>query len=339
MNITAYRFTWPRGGFTLIELLVIVTVIAVLIGLLLPAVQSVRESSRQVQCANNLKQIGIALSTYHETFLVLPFGAGADDDRTNATTGSLNARRYSAQSQLLPFLEQGPLFNALNFQVAPFHPYLHARSGPANDNFNYTAAVTALAVFLCPTDEDEGDYTWGRVNYRTCNGSTWSGRDSDGAFGQYSHTRFEDVTDGLSATAALTERIKGVGRENAPSLLADLYYKNGAWTEAALKAWCSGLSDRDVATYIQDRDGGRTWLEGNMNWTRYNHVFTPNRKSCKNRLTWNGVIMTAASYHAGGVNLLTLGGSVHFVREEINPSVWSALATVRGGELIAADDF
>ena len=329
----------PRDAFTLIEVLVVMTIIGMLVAVILPAVQAIREQGRRLQCVNNLKQIGLALASYHDTFQILPFGTGPDDDRREATTGDSKSRRFSTHSQLLLYLEQKPLFDAINFQVAPFYPYLHARPGPLGDNLNYTAAVAVVEVFLCPSDYNRGNFTWGRNSYRSCNGSTWSGRLSDGAFGQVSRVRFGDVVDGLSTTASFCERIKGVGREGPNNPLGDLFFKDANWTEGTLRQWCLDLSDQEASAYVQDRDGGRTWLEGNMNWTRYNHVLTPNLKSCKNRLTWSGVVMSATSYHPGGVNVLMLGGSVHLVRNVVNPSVWRALATIKGGETISADQY
>src|SRR5262249_39474095 len=93
-----------RDGFTLIELLGVIAIIAVLIALLLPAVQSAREAARRIQCVNNLKQIGLALHNYHESRQALP---GADM--------VFNGTELSALSQILPFLEQSSAYNSINF--------------------------------------------------------------------------------------------------------------------------------------------------------------------------------------------------------------------------------
>ena len=108
-----------RRGFTLIELLVVIAIIGVLIALLLPAVQAAREAARRMQCTNNLKQLGIALHSYHDALGRFPFGAiVAGPDNYWVKQGVAGEHyRYSVLAMLSPFLEQTPAFNALNFEV------------------------------------------------------------------------------------------------------------------------------------------------------------------------------------------------------------------------------
>lgn len=82
-----------------------------------------------------------------------------------------------------------------------------------------------------------------------------------------------------------------------------------------------------------------TWLEGNMSWTRYNHLLPPGRKSCANGLTWNGVAMTSSSRHLGVVNLLLGDGSARPVKDSVDAAVWKSLATIAGGEVIPDDAY
>jgi prepilin-type N-terminal cleavage/methylation domain-containing protein len=330
------RFQRGRDrGFTLIELLVVTGVIALLVALLLPALLAAKEASRRLTCTNNLKQIGLAIHSYHAANDMLPFGVGPDDDKTLVTIGSLNARRYSCQVQLLPYMEQAPLFNAINFMVAPFFPVVSGQV-PLNGGLgvNGTAALTVVGGFLCPSDEDALELPWGHNNYRSCNGSSWSGRSGDGMFGQASRTRFADVTDGLSNTAAFSERVKGTGDPAAYDRLADLTSNPGVWTQDTFSRWCASLSEAQARTLYHDVDGGQNWLEGNMNWTRYNHVLPPGYPACKNGLTWNGVAMTATSPHPGGVNLLLGDGSTRFVKSSVAPAVWRGIATIHGNEVL-----
>ena len=108
--------TTRRKGFTLIELLVVIAIIAVLIALLLPAVQQAREAARRTQCKNNLKQLGLAMHSYHDTFSVLPFGQGF------TYTGAASYQRWSQHAMMLPYFDQAPLYNSINFSAPPDTP-------------------------------------------------------------------------------------------------------------------------------------------------------------------------------------------------------------------------
>jgi len=150
-----------RRGFTLIELLVVIAIIGVLIALLLPAVQAAREAARRSQCVNNLKQIGLALHNY--------FSANGDtmppctvDPATNTSLTTMPGANESALARLLPFLEQQPVYNAINWNVdarwganpAPNPP--DNASGGAWAVINFTAAITSVKTFLCPSDPNPG---------------------------------------------------------------------------------------------------------------------------------------------------------------------------------------
>jgi prepilin-type N-terminal cleavage/methylation domain-containing protein len=184
-----------RSGFTLIEVLVVVAIIGLLVALLLPAVQAAREAARRMQCSNNLKQIGLALHAYHDAIGSLPPGYDFYDAWCE----------WSASAMLLPRLEQGALFNAINFNVA-------APGSPENP-VNSTAIAASVAVFVCPSDLDRLTNPQGHVNY--C--GNWGARPlryktvPDGPFGGHpfqtaSPLGFGDLTDGLSQTALYSEQ-------------------------------------------------------------------------------------------------------------------------------------
>src|SRR5712692_7984790 len=142
-----------RGGFTLIELLVVIAIISVLISLLLPAVQAAREASRRAQCSNNLKQIGLAIANYESSFHVYPFGKGLT--YTSSVPGAVGYARWSTHSQLLMFIEQGNLFNSINFNLPPETPgmagavpFMPAYQNPNRENA--TASRVQVATFLRP---------------------------------------------------------------------------------------------------------------------------------------------------------------------------------------------
>ncbi|NQT12142.1 MAG: DUF1559 domain-containing protein [Planctomycetes bacterium] len=323
-----------RRGMTLIELLVVLGIIGILLGLTLPAVQRAREAARRLQCTNNLKQMAVALQTYQSTFGVYPFGVGMGPFGPIDAFSSPTARRFSLHSQLLPYIEQNNVYEMLDFSEAPFFPDTTGdpvavmATGPSQD-----AAQVTISTFLCPSDSNRLSRPWGPNNYRSCNGSTWSGRAGDGMFGQATAIRPADIRDGLSNTAALSERILGDDDDTIVDMDSDLFGLDSPWTEPTLRAWCLELTEAEAATLsIHDSNGGMTWLEGNMSWTRYNHVLPPGHRSCKGWMTWNGVAMTANSHHPGGVNLALGEASVRFVSESIDADTWRALASIAGGE-------
>jgi len=191
--------THHRRGFTLIELLVVIAIIAVLIGLLLPAVQAAREAARRVGCLNNMKQIGIALHNYHDSRGVLPPGYVY---APGYPTGG-----FGWATMILPNMEQSALFNAANFSL------------PAWSSENSTVCVQKVATYVCPTDyTNQGLMGREGFNYaRSSYVGSFGPNDMDivpedrlGLFSRNSQIRFADVTDGLSQTLAGGERTNAV---------------------------------------------------------------------------------------------------------------------------------
>ncbi len=211
-----------RHGFTLIELLVVIAIIAILMSLLLPAVQAAREAARYTQCRNNLKQMGIALHNYHDTFSMLPpmvssFGSTEQYDPEYKT----NSDGFSVQARILPYLEQGNLQHLLDFTQPGFF-------GAYNNETPNPAFASAFAIpipsFLCPSDPTQSTvkgyqgFIYGCNNYFVSYGSgTGVNYDmrmaTDGVFFGNSSIRFRDVTDGLSNTVFMSESIRSTGAD------------------------------------------------------------------------------------------------------------------------------
>src|SRR3954453_19575846 len=199
-----------RAAFTLIELLVVIAIIAVLIGLLLPAVQKVREAAARMKCSNNLKQLGIALHNYEGPNGKLP------PLYPGTAPGSITFNykyTWSVLAQLNPYLEQTNVYNSMDL-TQPM--YDASNNITAQNKF---AVVQKVSVFLCPSDKGQpvssayGVTDMGPTNYVACHGSGLSGGgygspiSGDGVFPAVNGVKITDVSDGTSNTAAMSESI------------------------------------------------------------------------------------------------------------------------------------
>jgi prepilin-type N-terminal cleavage/methylation domain-containing protein/prepilin-type processing-associated H-X9-DG protein len=345
-----------RRAFTLIELLVVITIIAVLIGLLLPAVQAARESARRAQCINNLKQIGIAVHNYISTSHVLPFGKGGS--YTPSLPGTPVYARWSAQSQLLLFLEQGNLFNSINFDLPPETPgmagdvpFMPAYQNPGRENA--TASRIRINGYLCPSDgptlaEWPGGCSYlGNLQSWACdlsesNPSTVAPTEKiSGVFYYLSGVKLAEVTDGLSNTCFFSEKILGTGVRDRDARSDSLIITPVTSLQATLQT-CRGMNPA-TSTRLTVRQG-MSWVMGEMCCTAYNHVDTPNKATCAGpgfpgNMANMPMQVPPSSRHPGGVNTLMGDGTVRFVKNTIDLATWRALGTRDGGEVLSADAY
>jgi prepilin-type N-terminal cleavage/methylation domain-containing protein/prepilin-type processing-associated H-X9-DG protein len=335
-------------GFTLIELLVVIAIIAVLIALLLPAVQAAREAARRTQCVNNLKQLGLAMHNYHSTINTFPIGAMGIRSPTAIANGNLypdgslasNHRRTWA-FMILPYLEKGAIFQAINFSMA-FNP-------PAGGNgVNDTVSTLLIAGFSCPSDPTsnqidqnnrrEGNYVvnWGNSNWaqaNTISGTTYNpfvGNPlappnpvnflgapftMDKSFG------IQNITDGTSNTLLMAEVIIGAtAPTNQYEHRGDIY--NDDYNCAMFNAYTPPNST------IPD------WIANS--YCRYPYLTNP---PCANTSTAPNSYNASRSYHPGGVNALLADGSVKFFKNSTNVATWRALGSSQGGEVIDASSY
>ena len=369
--------TQSKRGFTLIELLVVIAIIAVLIALLLPAVQAAREAARRAQCINNLKQIGLAMHNYHSTNNSFPQGASMAPynspfyyDPSGATGWSniTSWNNWSAQAMMLSYMEQTPIYNAINFSWAPQWP-----NNPCYF-INSTAYNTLISSYLCPSDGNAGKNGW--INsYAASQGTTTYGypfndndftnfHNSTGVFAYQRNYGIADITDGTSNTIAYSETLtnnpagplkRGMATGNTGSggnLTRDVYLL-APTAQLALTivqqdwAICSARWQSGVAGSYGNA-AGLSWGNGAMGYSMFNTVVPPNgggtiqwgacRMGCCAQAQHADYVV-ATSNHSGGVNAGMADGSVKFIKNTINTINWWALGTRGGGEVLSSDSY
>jgi len=322
-----------RSAFTLVELLVVIAIIAVLVGLLLPAVQKVREAAARIKCGNNLKQIGLALHNYESTSGQFP-PAGV------YPVGQTSADAYSVHARILPYIEQANLYAMVDLN-AP------AISQPA-------VVQQRIAIYMCPSEV----YDLARIdtiphryplNY-AANFGTWfvydpkTGMGGDGAFRMNRGTRTADFSDGLSNTIGFSEvkayfwYLLSNGNPAAPNSPppnspAELLALGGSLKANAHTGWTEGQTFQTGLTCLFIPNTVVLYTSGGV-------AFDVDFISCRDgssatQLSYAAV--TARSFHSGRiVNILLMDGSVRPVSSTIDLTTWRALGTRAGDEIIGS---
>ena len=333
----------PRG-FTIVELLVGVAILATLLGLLLPAVQTARESARRTSCGNNLRQIGLAAAGHEAARGRFPIGSESRqwDARPDFPHQFF---RWSALAHLAPYYEEERLLRGLDLSVPLYVGLAPSDVAPQNK----PVVKLTVPLFLCPSDRSlPVSDLFGPTNYAGCTGTgREAGREAgspfetSGIFGVNSRTRPRDVRDGLSATVAFSESILGGGPKATTS-------RDGIEPATAYGfTFTTPLTDAACGRpfYYNFTDlRGFSWANGEYRTTLYNHAAPPNAAAfdClsalmntpdKARMYAGYGWRSARSRHAGGVTVAMADGAVRFVADAIDPAVWEAVATIAGGEV------
>ena len=342
-----------RDAFTLIELLVVIAIIAVLIGLLVPAVQQVREAANRATCANNLHQLGVALHNYESASKFLPPVFPATPKPPFVGIVPAYFYSWSVLAQLSPYLEQTSIYNRMNLDE-PMYTLPSLTVLPDNQ----FAVQQTVKLFLCPSDKMQlvgGGYgvpVFGPVNYCACigSGTTAGGApygspwNADGIFRAGVSGRFAEITDGLSNTAAFSESTLGEGPTMAFGAIPGDPQKVYANVPPPLTpAACDRANLWNV-----ELPRGYLWASGEIRCASYNHFYPPNAPvyDCVANLTTPGQqqftavgLKAARSNHPGGVNLLLADGAVRFVTDAIQADTWTALSTRAAGEVIGDPNY
>ncbi len=308
------RSSVRKSGFTLIELLVVIAIIAILIGLLLPAVQKVREAAARMSCSNNLKQIGVALHNYHSSYNTFPTGS--------------NTLGFTCTAQLLPFLEQNNLYNQINFTVSATDP---SNAGPTG---------ATIKILLCPSDAisalpaGQGGNNY-FANYGTAIQFFQNSSIANGVFALHDTKGISllGISDGTSNTVAFSELKKG-DFNNATYNPADWLNASSLGSPSTADqayAICQTITVTNLS--YQLFSAGGEWLNDSNTGTAYTHVGPPNSTNCAflSNLTF---AVNASSFHTGGINVLLCDGSVRFVTNSIDLPTWRAVGTRAGGEVL-----
>ena len=336
--------TKPIRAFTLVELLVVIAIIGILIGLLLPAVQRVRESARRTACLNNIRQLALASHNYESSFGQFPPSYEIEPGTILPTSNG----SWSVQAKLLPYVEQNNLFNKINFNV------------PWDDPLNVDAEIpiTRVSSYICPSEANDtvrvnsnGEKKVYPLNYAFNMGSwliydpTKATTQGDGPFFVNSQTRMSKITDGSSNTL-------GVGEVKTFTPYIRNTANPGPTPPTDPDFFATFTGELKLGPSRNDNTGHTEWCDGRVHHAGFTTVYVPNtvvkyehdgleydidfnsQKEGSSDVHPTYAAVTVRSFHPMGANISLMDGSTVTITSTIDRDVWRALGTVNGGEVI-----
>lgn len=359
------------AGFTLIELLVVIAIIGVLVGLLLPAVQSAREAARRSQCINNLKQIGIALNTYESALGSFPPGAVYYNptDAGSFCSGIHASREFGALAHVLSQMEQSNVYNAINFDLSSGGTSGYWGGIPAGP-INQTGLGTRINSYVCPSDShtvpDPSSLVPSSQTSYACSAGTWnivayfSGPEcwqqdvGNGAFDDLASYRAADMTDGLSQTIFVGETARF---RRDPDLQFNQWSRPG-YFQVSLAFDPSGMTYRPqgfafmvprINAPMMPGDYGGGMGPSGASSTPGPNALPPGTAwpDTSDYKAWELNVPKYKEYgqwgfrsnHPGGANFLFGDGSVRFLKESIDLATYRALGTRGSSDLVSGDAY